>query len=170
MHAGAVPAGSPKQHEFLGHIASSGRHLLQLINDVLDLSKVESGKFEFFPEPVQLPTLVREVTDTLHTGLQRKRIALGVDLDAELDDLEVDPARLKQVLYNYLSNAIKFTPDGGHVTVRARNPKGRCTSASRSRTTASASRRPTSRACSWNSSSSMPARPSSTRAPASASH
>jgi PAS domain S-box-containing protein len=120
MHSGAVRTDSPKHHEYLGHIASSGHHLLQLINDVLDLSKVESGKFEFFPEAVQLPVLVREVTDILHTGIQRKRLEMGIDIDPELGELQLDPARLKQVLYNYLSNAIKFTPEGGRVTVRAR--------------------------------------------------
>jgi len=120
MHSGAVRAESPKHHEYLGHIASSGHHLLQLINDVLDLSKVESGKFEFFPEAVQLPVLVHEVTDILHTSIQRKRIAVDIDIDRSLGELQLDPARLKQVLYNYLSNAIKFTPDGGQVTVRAR--------------------------------------------------
>ena len=120
MHSGAVPSDSPKHHEYLGHIATSGHHLLRLINDVLDLSKVESGKFEFFPEPVHLPQLVREVTDILHAGIQRKAITLEIDLDPSIVHLEIDPARFKQVLYNYLSNAIKFTPQGGHVAVRGR--------------------------------------------------
>jgi PAS domain S-box-containing protein len=120
MHSGAVRPDSPKHHDFLGHIASSGHHLLQLINDVLDLSKVESGKFEFFPEPVDLTQLVREVTDVLRSGAQHKRIQLGTDIDSALGELQLDPARLRQVLYNYLSNAIKFTPEGGQVTVRAR--------------------------------------------------
>ncbi|WP_329681345.1 PAS domain S-box protein, partial [Aquabacterium sp.] len=71
MHAGAVPVSSPKHREFLGHIGNSGRHLLQLINDVLDLSKIESGKFEFYPEPVDLHTLVNEVCSVMHTSLQR---------------------------------------------------------------------------------------------------
>ncbi len=119
LHAGAVPTDSLKHRLFLGHIGTSGRHLLQLINDVLDLSKVESGRFEFFPEPVQLPLLVGEVKDILQTAMQRKKIVFSVDIDGALDGLVVDPARLKQVLYNYLSNAIKFTPDGGHVGVRA---------------------------------------------------
>ena len=120
LHSGAVPTGSPKHQEFLGHIGTSGRHLLQLINDVLDLSKVESGKFEFFPEPVRLRLIVDEVRNVLHTQIQRKHIRLSDDIDPTLTDLVLDPARLKQVLYNFLSNAIKFTPEGGRVMVRAR--------------------------------------------------
>ena len=119
LQSNSVPADSPKHAQFLGHIATSGRHLLQLINDVLDLSKVESGKFEFFPEPVQLPTLLKEVTDVLHTATQRKQIVIGLQIERGLTDLVLDTARLKQVLYNYLSNAIKFTAQGGRVTVRA---------------------------------------------------
>ena len=116
---GLVPQGSPKHKEYLGHIGGSARHLLHLINDVLDMSKVESGKFEFFPEPVDLQQLVSELGDVLHTSLQRKSIQFEVKIDEALSGLVIDPARLKQVLYNYLSNAIKFTPSGGHVTVSA---------------------------------------------------
>jgi len=123
LHAGTVPPDSPKVHEFLGHISSSGRHLLQLINDVLDLSKVESGKFEFFPAALQLPTLIKEVCDILRTDFQRKKLHLSIDVDPQVADLQLDPARLKQALFNYLSNAIKFTPPGGTVSVRAR-PEG----------------------------------------------
>ena len=119
LQSGTVPADTPKHGQFLGHIASSGRHLLQLINDVLDLSKVESGKFEFFPEALCLPTLLTEVTDVLHTAIQRKHIRVLTHIDPELTDLHLDSSRLKQVLYNYLSNAIKFTPDGGTVSVHA---------------------------------------------------
>ncbi len=119
LQSGTVPPGSPKHAKFLGHISTSGRHLLQLINDVLDLSKVESGKFEFFPEPVQLPALLKEVSDVLQATTQRKQIEIDVQVEPGLTDLVLDMARLKQVLYNYLSNAIKFTPQGGRVTVRA---------------------------------------------------
>ncbi len=119
LQAGYISADSPKYQEFLGHIGTSGRHLLQLINDVLDLSKIESGKFDFYPEPLDLPVLLQEVKDILHTTLSRKKIRMVVDIGADITDLMLDPARLKQVLYNYLSNAIKFTELGGQVTVRA---------------------------------------------------
>ena len=118
LYSGAVKPDSPKYRQFLGHVSASGRHLLQLINDLLDLSKVESGKFEFFPESVNLQDLVRELCDTLHASTQLKSIELTVDINAAVTGLHIDPARLKQALYNYLSNAIKFTPAGGHVTVR----------------------------------------------------
>ena len=123
LQMGAVAPGAPQHEVFLGHIASSGRHLLRLINDVLDLSKVESGKFEFFPEPFDLSVLVREVSDTLQTHIQRKHLRVVVDIEPSVRSLVLDTARLKQALYNYLSNAIKFTPDGGLITLRAR-PSG----------------------------------------------
>jgi signal transduction histidine kinase len=119
LHMGAVPPDSLQHHEFLGHIGNSGRHLLQLINDVLDLSKVESGKFEFVAESLQLPTLLTQVCDVLQTAIQRKRLSVTQEIDPGLGALQLDVARLKQVLYNYLSNAIKFTPDGGAVILRA---------------------------------------------------
>ncbi|EHR72057.1 PAS domain S-box [Burkholderiales bacterium JOSHI_001] len=118
MLAGKVSPGSPKHRSWLGHISASGHHLLQLINDILDLSKVESGKFEFFPEPVDLPRLLKEIGDVLHAGIERKGISIRAELDPQLDAIVLDHARLKQVLYNYLSNAIKFTPNAGCITVR----------------------------------------------------
>ncbi|WP_394788727.1 PAS domain S-box protein [Rhodoferax sp.] len=118
LHSGMVKPDSPKHQEFLGHIGTSGRHLLQLINDVLDLSKVESGKFDFYPEPVDLGALLKEVEDILHTAMLRKNIRIATEVDPAVTGVLLDPARLKQVLYNYLSNAIKFTESGGHVSVR----------------------------------------------------
>jgi PAS domain S-box-containing protein len=118
LKAGFVKPDSPKHQEFLGHIATSGRHLLQLINDVLDLSKVESGKFEFYPEPLNLEALLKEVGDTLQTAMARNHVRLGVDIDPSVQGLPLDPARLRPVLSNYLSNAIKFTANGGRVNVR----------------------------------------------------
>ncbi len=117
---GQVAPDSAQHRLFLGHIASSGRHLLRLINDVLDLSKVESGKFEFFPESLDLALLVAEAKDVLATELRRKQLRVQIEISPILGELVLDRLRLKQVLYNYLSNAIKFTPAGGLITVRAR--------------------------------------------------
>jgi signal transduction histidine kinase/DNA-binding response OmpR family regulator len=118
LHDGQVDPASPTHKEFLGDILISGRHLLQLINDVLDLAKVEAGKLEFRPEPVEVPRLVGEVIAILRTSAAQKQIRLETQLDPRVAELTVDPARLKQVAYNYLSNALKFTPQGGNVTLR----------------------------------------------------
>ncbi|GAC1347314.1 MAG: hypothetical protein NVSMB27_12460 [Ktedonobacteraceae bacterium] len=99
---------------------SSSRHLLQLINDVLDLAKIEAGKMRFQPEPVNLDELVREVQNILRPLTADKRLHMEVEIDSRLGAVTVDPAKLKQVLYNYLSNAIKFTPEEGQVTIRLR--------------------------------------------------
>src|SRR5260221_696954 len=110
---------SGQHDEFLGDIIKSGKHLLQLINDILDLAKVESGKLDLRPEPIDLEMLVREVTDVIRGIAAAKRIQTDVAIDAALaGGVFLDPARLKQVLYNYLSNALKFTPEQGKVSVR----------------------------------------------------
>jgi protein-histidine pros-kinase len=118
MHDGKVGPVSADQHEYLGDILTSARHLLQLINDVLDLSKVEAGKMEFRPEPVRLTALIQEVRDIVRTFAAQKRIQIESPTASEVQEVIADPAKLKQVLYNYLSNALKFTPEAGHVTVR----------------------------------------------------
>ena len=119
LRSGAVSDDSQKRDEYLGYIAASGRHLLQLINDVLDLSKVESGKFEFFPEPVDLPKVLKEVAGVLQGEAARKGITVAIKNGSGLEGLSLDPSRLKQVLYNFLSNAIKFTGHGGRVVLRS---------------------------------------------------
>jgi PAS domain S-box-containing protein len=118
LYDGQVEPGTTRSREFLGDILSSGRHLLRLINDVLDLAKVESGKQEFRPEPIDVSNLVADVCAILRASALHKRIRLETQLDATLTDLLLDPARLKQILFNYLSNALKFTPEGGRVIVR----------------------------------------------------
>ena len=118
LHDGAVDPESPQHQEFLGDILNSGRHLLQLINDVLDLAKVEAGKLEFRPENVDLHKLVNEIAAILRTTLAAKRIRLETDLDPAIGQVFLDPGRLKQIAYNYLSNALKFSPANGKVTLR----------------------------------------------------
>jgi len=120
MVHGKVGPVSNQQREFLGDILSSSNHLLQLINDVLDLAKVEAGKTEFHPEPVDLTLLVGEVRNILRAVAAGKQITMETVIDPACEGLFLDPAKLKQVLYNYLSNALKFTPENGRVIVRAR--------------------------------------------------
>jgi PAS domain S-box-containing protein len=118
LYYGRVEPDSPEHHEFLGDILTGARHLMQLLNDVLDLAKVEAGKLEFRPEPVVIEAVISEVTSLLRTLSLQKRIRVTVEADRSLEVVVVDPARFKQVLYNYLSNALKFTPEGGAITVR----------------------------------------------------
>ncbi|TDQ82541.1 PAS domain S-box-containing protein [Dongia mobilis] len=103
--------------EYHGIILQSGRHLLSLINDILDLAKVESGRLELRPEQVSLRALAYECTSYLEPTAQPKRISFAVDV-AGLN-FESDRRLLKQLLLNLLSNAVKFNRDGGSVAVRA---------------------------------------------------
>ena len=111
------------QAEFVADILTSSRHLLRILNDVLDLAKIEAGRMVLRPRPVDPAELVAEVADTLRGLAGERRIAVALDLSPEVERLDLDPDRLKQVLYNYLSNALKFTPEGGRVAVRLR-PEG----------------------------------------------
>ena len=110
--------------EFAKVMHSSAQHLLQLINDILDLAKVESGRISFQPEPVDLAQLVSEATAIISGLAARRKIRVTVDVDPAIGIVHLDPIRLKQVLYNYLSNAIKFTSEEGHVAVRIRPEDG----------------------------------------------
>ncbi|MCW5803688.1 MAG: response regulator [Deltaproteobacteria bacterium] len=127
LHDGQVDAASPQHKEFLGDILTSGRHLLQLVNDVLDLAKVEAGKLEFRPEPIDIRKSLVEVAAILRTTAAGKRIRLEIEVDPALAEdkrgIVLDPSRFKQVAYNYLSNALKFTANGGRVIARI-GPEG----------------------------------------------
>ncbi len=118
MHSGKVGAVSESHHEYLGDILTSSRHLAQLINDVLDLARVESGKLEFRPESVDLAALIDETLEVLRVSASEKGLTVEVEIPKDLGQVQADPTRLKQILYNYLSNALKFTSRGGHVAVR----------------------------------------------------
>ena len=123
MHQSAIGPIADNHKEYLGDILISAEHLLQLINDVVDLAKVDSGKIEFRPEPIEVGKVLSEVKDLLRGLAAEKRMSIELEIDASLTGVVLDPAKLKQVLYNYLSNAIKFTPDNGRVTVRVQ-PEG----------------------------------------------
>ncbi|TME41596.1 MAG: response regulator [Chloroflexi bacterium] len=107
------------RRRFLDQIHSSGKHLLQLINDILDLSKVEAGQMELHPQLMLVADTVREVLATMEPLARAK----GITFDSESDpsmQLVADGAKVRQMLLNLASNAIKFTPAGGHVSIRAR--------------------------------------------------
>lgn len=120
MHDGKVGPVAANFKEYLGDILTSAHHLLGLINDILDLSKVEAGKIDFRAEPLELKQIVAEVVEILRTLAASRGIKIVVDIAAEVDRLEIDPAKLKQVLYNYLSNALKFSAENRDVWVRAK--------------------------------------------------
>jgi signal transduction histidine kinase len=117
--SGDVPAGSPTHDEFLGDILKSGHHLLRLINDVLDLSKVEADRLDFHPEAQNLAVISEEVANVVRAAATAKGVSLIVE-PGDVGTVILDGVRLKQVLFNYLSNATKFTGRGGKVTLRAR--------------------------------------------------
>jgi signal transduction histidine kinase len=108
-----------KQKEYLLDILNSGRHLLQLINDVLDLAKVEAGKMELNPESFTLAHAIGEVCAVAKPMAQKKRIQVNVKVASELGSVTLDQQKFKQVLYNLISNGIKFTDDGGGVEISA---------------------------------------------------
>jgi len=110
---------NPKQREYLGDIHSNGKHLLQLINDVLDLSKVEAGKMELTPETFSLARAIEEVCAVAKALAIKKRIHITQVVSPALTVVTIDQRKFKQVLYNLLSNAVKFTDDDGHVEISA---------------------------------------------------
>jgi len=107
-----------KQKRFVGHVVTGGRHLLQLINDILDLSKIEAGQLELHPEDFLVADALPEVFSTINHLAMKKRIQVATEVPAELG-VHADRVRFKQILYNLLSNAVKFTPEGGSVRLEA---------------------------------------------------
>jgi PAS domain S-box-containing protein len=108
---------APDQREYLTDILNSGNHLLSLINDVLDLAKVESGKLDLHPVVFSLTDAIEEVCSSLRPQLQEHDLGLRTHVAPEIDRVILDVVRFKQILYNLLSNAVKFTAKGGRVEV-----------------------------------------------------
>jgi PAS domain S-box-containing protein len=112
------------QKEYLGDILTSSRHLLQLINDILDLARIEAGKMKFDLEQVALAPLVEEVRGSMQVLAAEKNLKLSFEVDPAMGLVTLDRAKLKQVLYNFLSNSIKFTPDHRTIAVRVAPDRG----------------------------------------------
>jgi len=120
LKSGSIPVLSPKYVQFLGIITDSGKHLLRLIENVLDLSRIEAGKLAFHPTAVNLRKVVEQEAELHRLAASRTGVVIGTHVEAGLDDIVLDEMRLRQVLSNYLANAVKFSLPGGRVTVRAR--------------------------------------------------
>jgi signal transduction histidine kinase len=108
-----------KQEEYVGDILVSGKHLLSLINDVLDLSKVEAGQIELELAPFSLRETVESAVATVRERASKNGVAVAAEIEPEVQDVEADERRIRQVLFNLLSNAVKFTPAGGRIDVTA---------------------------------------------------
>ncbi len=109
-----------QQRKFIGDIFGSGKHLLSLINDILDLSKVEAGKMTLDLEPMQVSAFLKNSLSIISERATSRQIRLSMDPTEALGTLVADPRKVKQIVYNLLSNAVKFTAEGGRVTLRAR--------------------------------------------------
>jgi signal transduction histidine kinase/CheY-like chemotaxis protein len=108
-----------KQDEYVEDILTSGKHLLSLINDILDLSKIEAGRMELEVESFVLAEALNNGVSMLRERAARRGLTLSLDVDPRIGAIEADERKVKQVIYNLLSNAVKFTPEGGRVTVTA---------------------------------------------------
>jgi len=123
IHDGRIRPESPEYKRSLGDVLASARHLLNLINEVLDLAKIESGKVDFAPQPIDAEALVGEICGVLRPAAAQKKLALKAEIAPELEGVVLDPGKLRQVLYNYLSNAVKFSGEASRITLRIR-PEG----------------------------------------------
>lgn len=108
-----------RQKKYVSNIQNSGRHLLSLINDILDLAKIEAGKMELHPTEFPITDLVERMSSAMTPLAEKKNIELTSHVDPALPIAFQDAGKLQQILYNLLSNAVKFTPDGGRVKVLA---------------------------------------------------
>jgi len=119
LRDGLIGEMTDQQRGFIGDIFSSGKHLLSLINDILDLSKVEAGKMMLDLEPVEVSTLFVSSLSIIREKAANRHIRIDVDDADALGSFQADARKVKQILYNLLSNAVKFTNEGGQVTLRA---------------------------------------------------
>jgi signal transduction histidine kinase len=113
-----------QQADYLEDIRSSGSHLLTLINDILDLSKIEAGRMELEAAPFSLVAALNNAVTLVRERAQSHGIKLELEVSPELDTVVADERKVKQVVVNLLANAVKFTPDGGRVTLRAAREDG----------------------------------------------
>ena len=114
------PVGTPRYRDYAKDINSSGAHLLSLINDILDIAKIESGKMEITPSAIDPTEAIQGAMNVILSRAREKRQTWAVDIDEKLDKLYCDERAFRQIVINLLSNAVKFTPEGGQIQVSLR--------------------------------------------------
>ncbi len=121
---GGIDSLDAKQRRYVENIRTSGRNLLELINDILDLAKIEAGKMEVRPAVFPLEAVVSSQCDMIRPLAEKRRIDLSFEIGPGLEEVEQDRKKVQQILSNLLSNAVKFTPEGGRVDVRGQLVEG----------------------------------------------
>jgi len=109
-----------KQKKYVNNVLTSGKHLLLLINQILDMAKVESGKMKLVLSHVSMKNVLNEISMLVSDIAGNKKIEIDIAIAGDLPDIEADELKVKEIIYNILSNAVKFTPEGGQVGIRAR--------------------------------------------------
>jgi two-component system CheB/CheR fusion protein len=109
-----------KQKKYVNNVLTSGKHLLLLINQILDMAKVESGKMKLALSHVSMKNVLNEISMLVSDIAGNKKIEIDIAIAGDLPDIEADELKVKEIIYNILSNAVKFTPEGGQVGIRAR--------------------------------------------------
>jgi two-component system cell cycle sensor histidine kinase PleC len=111
---------NPKQKQYVHNVLSSGQHLLLLINQILDMAKVEAGKMSLALSTVPVKQILNDISLLVADMAHKKNIEMSIEIAADLPDIEADELKIKEIIYNLLSNAVKFTTDGGRIGMRAK--------------------------------------------------
>jgi two-component system, cell cycle sensor histidine kinase PleC len=109
-----------KQKNYINNVLTSGKHLLLLINQILDMAKVESGKMELTLSSLSMKRLLNEISLLVTDTAGKKHLEMLLEISEDLPDIQADELKIKEVIYNLLSNAVKYTPDGGKFGMRAK--------------------------------------------------
>jgi two-component system CheB/CheR fusion protein len=109
-----------KQKQYVNNVLTSGKHLLLLINQILDMAKVEAGKMKLALSVISMKTLLNDISMLVADMVSKKKIEMQLEIAADLPDIEADELKVKEIIYNLVSNAVKFTPEGGKIGMRAK--------------------------------------------------
>jgi two-component system, cell cycle sensor histidine kinase PleC len=113
-----------KQKSYVSFVLTSGKHLLLLINQILDMAKVEAGKMKLALSILPMKSILTEISSIIADMASKKNLKMSVEIAEDLPDIEADELRVKEIIYNLLSNAVKFTPEGGNIGMKVRRTDG----------------------------------------------